>query len=316
MRGALVLATLLVGATGWGALEGEASLSGSLGFDTDFLYNGMSWDFTGGVTLSLGLEWAEVISRTEFSFAGFKSERLSFVFELDEASVVRNTLIFDPCFSQYELELHGDMFSGGSGDCCPGGFDWGLIFLYGNIADICQTPEYTIGFVFETGIQWRLDCCAIFEIRNFMSFGAMGLYNLVDGDPRTSVDLAPGVLFEEDMLVLSLSLPAFTGEAMLFFDSTGFQWVRFGGGMLLADVFVLEGRLTFVSPFVFSTGDLIMGLELGGFSMRSITTFDMLGFFSEEFRFELEAESIKGFLWINFNVLGVVDIFTGVEVRW
>ncbi len=314
MRGALVLAAVL--AIGWGALGGEASLSGSLGLDADFLFDGVAWDFTGGVTLSLGFAWAEVVSRTGFSFTGFESERLSFIFDFDRAFTVRNTLVFDPCFSQYELELHGYMFSGGSGDCCPGGFDWGLIFLYGNIADVCQTPEYTLGFILESGIQWRLDCCATFEMRNYMSFGATGIYSLVDGDPRTWVSLVAGTLFEEDLLMLSLTSPRFDGRTLIFFDSSGFQWVRFEAEMLLADVFVLGGRLTFVSPFVFSTGDLIMGLELGGFSMRSITTFDAFGFFSEELRFELAGENIKGFLWVYFDVLGVVDVFTGVEVSW
>ena len=311
MRGVLVL--LLATVIGFVALGEGEPLTGSLGLEADFLYDGLAWDVGTAVTLSLTFGGVGVRSRTEFSLAGFEAEKLDFIFSLEEVFHIRNTLRFDPCFSLYELEIGGSMFKDA---CCPGGFDWRLIFAYGNLEEPCQTPDYTIGFVFDTGLQWYLDeCCVYFEVRNFLSFGMAGLYALVDDDPWTWVYLVPGVLFEEDLLQISLVMPALSTEALLFFDATGFQWVRFQG-LLNLGPFTLGARAFFVAPFTFSSGDLIFGLDIDGFSFRSYSAFDLLGFLSEELRFELEGEGFKGFLWIYFDIFGVIDITTGIEVSW
>jgi len=311
-RGALVLFAALMACLV--ALGEGGSLSGSFGTDADFLYDGVAWNFSGGVTLSLTFANVGVRSRTEFSFAGFEAEKLDFLFTLEDVFLIRNGLAFDPCFSRYELELSGSMFQNG---CCAGGFDWRTIFVYANLASPCQTPDYTIGFVFGTGLTWYLDeCCTYFEIRNYLSFGVGGLYYLVDDDYLTWIYPVPGVFFEEDLLTVSLKAPAFLGETMVFFDVGGFQWARFTGRITLAEAFDLGGRVTFVSPFTFSTGDFIFGINLDGFSARSITTFDLVGFLSEELRFELESNGFKGFLWLYFDVFGVIDITTGLEVSW
>lgn len=311
-RGVLVLFIgFLLGAV---ALGEGGTLSGSFGADADFLYDGVSWGLSGGTTLSLSFAGVGVRSRTEFSLAGFEAERLDFLFTLEDVFFIRNGLVFAPCFSRYELELSGSMFQNG---CCPGGFDWRAIFAYGNLAEPCQTPDYTIGFVFGTGLTWYLDeCCTYFEIRNLLSFGVGGLYYLVDDDHRTWIYLVPGVFFEEDLLTIAIKAPIFLGETLLFFDTGGFQWVRFKGLLTLADIFTVGGQVTFVSPFVFSTGDVIFGVQFAGFSARSITTFDLLGFLSEELRFELGSEGFKGFLWLYFDVFGVIDVTTGLEVSW
>lgn len=311
-RGALVLfAVLFVGMV---ALGEGGSLSGSFGVDADFLYDGTSWDFTGGVTLSLSFAGVGVRSRTEFSLAGFEAEKLDLLFLLGDVFHIRNGLVFDPCFSRYELELAGSMFQDG---CCAGGVNWRTIFAYGNLAEPCQTPDYTIGFVFETGLTWYLDeCCTYFDITNFLSFGIGGLYYMVDDDFRTWIYLVPGVFFEEDLLLLSLKAPIFLADALFFFDVGGFQWVRFRGEVMLADIFVIGGRAMFISPFSFSNADFIFGLQFEGFSVRSITGFDLYGFLSEELKFEVESQGFKGFLWLYFDVFGVIDITTGLEASW
>jgi hypothetical protein len=311
MRGVLVL--LLASFVGIGALGEGGSLAGGLGLEADFFYDGVAWDIGSAVTLSLSFGEIGVQSRTDFSLTGFESEKLDFTFSLEHIFHIRNSLVFDPCFSLYELEIGGSIFED---ICCPGGFDWRMIFAYGNLEEPCQTPDYTIGFVFDTGLTWYLDeCCMYFELRNFLSFGMGGLYSLVDDYPWTWVYPVPGVFFEEDLVKVAFVTPVFSAESLVFFDVSGFQWVQFGG-LFTFEFFTLGGRAFFVAPFSFSTGDFILGLDIDGFSFRSYSTFDLLGFLAEEVRFEVEGDSLKGFLWIYFDIFGVIDVTTGLEVRW
>lgn len=311
-RGVLVLFIAFL--AGVVALGEGGSPSGSFGVDADFIYDGTTWDYSFGITLSLGFAGTGVRSRTVFSQAGLESERLDFLFTPEDTFRVRNGLTFDPCFSRYELELSGSMFQNG---CCPGGFDWGLIFAYGNLAEPCQTPDYTLGFVFETGIRWYLDdCCTYFAIRNYLGFGMGGLYNLVDDDPDTWVYLVPGTSFEEDLLSLSFTGPVFRGETLLFFDTGGFQWVQFRGELTLGGFFLLGGRVWFVSPFTFNQADFILGIQSGGFSARSITTFDPWGFLSEELRLALESGGLKWSVGFYFDAFGTMKVSVGLAVSW
>lgn len=314
MRGALILA-IAISTLGCLGVAAETGPSGGIDLEATFTYDGFTWDTLGAVTLRMGFGGSAVVSRTEFSLSGFQEERLTFDLGAD-AFLFQNVLVFDPCFSRYSLGFWGDFSSCDCGSCNLG-FDWGSLLVYGNLAEPCQTPEYTLGFLIKASMSWQFDpCCGRLRAENYLAFGLKDIYNLIDADPRTDITLTSGVSFEEDLLRFLYQASWISLEGFGVFDPTGFVWGRAGVEFLLAKAFLIGGRVWVVSPFTFSRADLVMGLEMEHLRVRSVTAFDAYGFYGEEFRLRVGVEAWSFWLKVNYNVLGLVEITTGLGVSW
>lgn len=292
---ALAVATL-GGAGAWS----QATTTGTLGFSVTFTPVPLS--LTSEVTLGLTFGQAELVSRTELSLAGLVAQHLAVGVGFDGMGLLTG-LRFDPCFSQYWFEVRGG--------CCP--LELGGLFLVENLAQVCQTPNYTIGIVLDLGVAWRPG----FFARSLTGFGVTNLYHLIDHDPATWLTAVPGVWFEEELLHLGYAGTCFWGDALVVLDPFGLAWFELGASYTYPDPEAeLGARVRFLGTFALDWAKFFLGVKVPPVSVRLVTTFDLSGFVGQEVWFEVFFSWVRIYSRTTFDFSGLLQATVGMEVKF
>ena len=168
------------------------------------------------LALTMDVGKGGVASRTIFSLSGLEAEHLWLWLNFQDVDVtIKTGLTFDPCFSRWTLAV--------SGGCYP--FFLGGWFFLGNLAQPCQTPNYTIGFILDFGA----GCEPGFLARSLTGFGVKDLEYLIDNDPWTEVTLVPGWYFEEELLHFAWSEVCWRLYTTWMFTYAGLGFGELGG---------------------------------------------------------------------------------------
>jgi|Deesub1362B_J571_1020462.scaffolds.fasta_scaffold04975_3 hypothetical protein len=303
MRKSFVVAILLLG-LGLGALAQEqCQFSGTLGLEVSFVpVPPANLDVFTTVDLGLSFCGVGVESRTVLSLTGLEAEHLQFFLELDGLAF-RTGLRFDPCFSKYWFEVRFG--------CCP--FELGGLFLVENLADTCQTPDYTVGIVLDMGLWFD----GGFFVRSLTGFGVIGLYYLIDEDPATELIAVPGWWFEEELLQVGFSTECLDIQTIVLFDTLGFAWAQFSASYYWSEPWIeLGSRVRLNSAFGFDWAELILGIRVDPLTLRSVTSFDFSGFLGQEIYVAVEFSGIRLYSRTVFDFTGLLLQLVGFEIQF
>jgi len=292
-----VVALCAVGvATAWA----QPAPAGWLGFSVTFTSS--PFQLTSQVNLGLTFGRAEVVSRTDLSLTGLVAQYLAVGVAFDGIRL-RTGMRFDPCFSQYWFEVRGG--------CCP--LELGGLFLVENLAQACQTPNYTIGIVLDLGVAWRPG----FFARSLTGFGVTNLYHLIDDDPVTWLTAVPGVWFEEELLHLGYVGACFRADTLVLFDPFGLAWFELGASYTYPDPEAeLGARVRFLGTFALDWAKLFLGVKVPPVGVRLVTTFDLSGFVAQEVWVEVFFSWVRIYSHTRFDFGGLLQATVGVEVRF
>lgn len=296
LLGVLVV-TLVWGATSWSQ---SPTFSGSLGIEVAFTPSSSSLDLASAVTLALAFDRVEVISRTELSLTGLEAEHLMMGVDLDGIGL-RSGMRFDPCFSKYWFEVRGG--------CCP--WELGGLFLVENLAEACQTPDYTVGLVLDLGVAWHPG----FFARSLTGFGVTGLDHLLDDDPTTDLTAVPGVWFEEELLHLGFTSACFRADSRVLLNPYGLAWSELGASYIYPDPEAeLGARIRLNGSFGLSWAKLFLGVRVPPVGIRLVTAFDLGGFVSQEVWVEVVFSWVRIHSRTQFDFGGLIQSTVGIEL--
>lgn len=287
---ALLLLTCGIGLTGL-AQEGS-ELSGALGVELTFTpVSPASLNVDTAITSSLSFAGASVESRTVISLDGLESEHMRCSVKLDDVTLATG-MRFDPCFSRYWFEVRGG--------CCP--FDLGALVLVENLAETCQTPNFTVGIVADLGLNFGSG----FFVRSITGFGVKDLYNLIDEYPQTDITAVSGWWFSEELINVGFASQCLRTESLFSFDELGFAWAQLHASYTWAEPAVqLGARLWIDSAFAFNRADLILQVTIDPVGLRSVTSFDSLGFLSQEIDISATLSGVKLYSRTSFDFTGL-----------
>lgn len=296
----LVAALLVVPAF---AQEQGCELSGTLGMEFTFTpVPPATLNVDTAITLSLAFAGAQVSSRTVISLNGLEAEHLTFGVDLDGVTLTTG-MRFDPCFSKYWFSVRGG--------CCP--FDLGALFLVENLAQPCQTPDYTVGIVLDIGLHFDSG----FFVRSLTGFGVEWLYYLIDDDPSTDLVAVPGWWFEEELIHLGFATDCLNTESIFLFDELGFSWAQFQAFYRWSEPAIeLGARVWLDSVFAFSRADLVLGVTIDPVELQSTTSFDFSGFLSQEIDISVSFSGIRLYSRTSFDFTGLVSEVVGFELSF
>lgn len=285
------------------------TFSGSIGMDFTFSF-GTPPAMQSALTLAMDAGRGGVQSRTVFSLSGLEAEYLWLWLKFPEVGVTLKTgLTFDPCFSRWTLNV--------SGGCCP--FFLGGWFFLGNLAQACQTPNYTVGLVLDFGVGGEPG----FLARTLIGFGVRDIENLIDDNPWTDVKLVSGWYFEEFLLHVAWSsacwrlyttwsLTSYTSPTALKFGEMGLSY-RF-----LDPLVELGAALRLNSSFSLEWAKLWLGVTIAPVSVYSATGFDFTNVLWQEIglRIQFAQVLIYSVTRINFVSSPPLAVLVGFELRF
>ncbi len=304
----LILAVLLAG--GGLAAGGPDGFSGSFGMEFSFIPTPpASLDVNTTVSLELGFGKGSVTSRTELSLSGLEAEYIELGIDYDDASLATG-MRFDPCFSRYWFQVEGG--------CCP--FDFGGFFLVENLADVCQTPDFTVGAILELGLEFPK---VGFHMHSYTGFGLQGLYYFIDDDPTTDVIAVAGWAFEEELLDLGFSGDCFQIGSVLLFDQLGFSWVKFSTSYRWYDPqselgpSLKLGLDAWLGPTL-SSGmfDFTLAVGVKEVELESVTSFDWNGFLSQELSVSVTISGLELHSRTVFDFSGLTSETVGFSISF
>ncbi len=304
MRKAFVFAIAVAGLSLLGvAQEADCTFSGVLGMEFAFIPTPpATLEVETTITLGLSFAGASVESRTVLSLEGLEAEHIQFGVELGGVTLT-TAMRFDPCFSKYWFEVRGG--------CCP--FDLGALFLVENLAPPCQTPDFTVGIVLDLGLSFDSG----FFVRSLTGFGVEALYHLIDEDPATDLLAVPGWWFEEELLHLGFATDCLRTESIFAFDELGFSWAQFYASYTWQEpVIEIGARVWLSSAFAFDRADFILGFSIDPVSLRSVTSFDWMGFLSQEIDISIEFSGIRLYSRTLFDFTGLISVTIGFELSF
>ena len=304
MRKAFVFAIVVAGLSLLGIpQEADCTFSGVLGMEFAFIPTPpATLEVETTITLGLSFAGASVESRTVLSLDGLEAKHFKMGVELDGATLTTG-MRFDPCFSKYWFEVRGG--------CCP--FDLGTLFLVENLAPPCQTPSYTVGIVLDLGLAFDSG----FFVQSLTGFGVEGLYHLIDDDPATDLTAVAGWWFEEGLLHLGFATDCLRTESIFVFDELGFSWAQFYASYTWQEPIIEIGaRVWLSSMFAFDRSDFILGFSIDPVSLRSITSFDWMGFSSQEIDISIEFSGIRLYSRTLFDFTGLISVTIGFELSF
>jgi len=269
MNRALALLFLACGIGVMGLAQEGCELSGALGVELTFTpVPPASLSVDTAITSSLSFAGASVESRTVISLDGLESEHMRFAIDLDGVTLATG-MRFDPCFSRYWFEVRGG--------CCP--FDLGALLLVENLAEACQTPDFTVGIVLDLGLAFDPG----FFVRSNVGFASQCL--------RT--------------------------ESLFSFDELGFAWAQLHASYMWAEPAAqLGARLWIDSTFAFSQADLILRVTIDPVELRSVTSLDSLGFLSQEIDISISFSGVKLYSRTSFDFTGLLSEVIGFELSF
>lgn len=256
------------------------------------------------LTLAMDMGRGGVESRTALSLAGLEGEQLWFWLKFPDVGVTLKTgLTFDPCFSRWTLSVHGG--------CCP--FFLGAWFYLGNLAPICQNPNYTIGLVLDFGVGGEPG----FLARSLLGFGVTNIYALSDDDPWTDVTLVPGWYFEEALLHLAWSADCWRLYTTWMFTYLGLGFGELGLTYRFSQPLVEIGAMLRVNSTL--NLDLVkLGLRvtIDPVSVYSATAFNFTGFLWQEVGLRVQFSQVLIYSATRFDLLGLQWVRLGFELRF
>lgn len=297
--GGLILAVML----GTAAVGQGTTLAGVFGIELTFTpVPPATLEVDTAIVLSLSFAGAEVTSRTQLSLDGLVAEHITMGVNLD-GIVLRTGMRFDPCFSLYWFEVRGG--------CCP--FDLGALFLVENLAGACQTPDYTIGVVLDLGMRTDLGLA----VRSLTGFGVRDLYHLIDDDPTTDIAAVPGWWFEEELVSLSFTTSCFRADSVLLFDPVGFAWGQFVAAYRFPSPEVEMGAgVRLDAGLALDWAELFLGLAIDPVTLRSATTFDLLGFVAQEVEVSVAFSGVRLYSRTRFDFTGLLQEVIGFTLTF
>ncbi|MCS7240004.1 MAG: hypothetical protein NZ651_02000 [Candidatus Bipolaricaulota bacterium] len=279
----------------------EISFSGAVGMD--FLFTpASSFSMQSALTLTMDVGKGGVKSQTILSLTGLEAEHLWLWLNF-QGVTLKSGLTFDPCFSRWTLSA--------SGGCCA--FFLGGTFLLGNLAHICQTPDYTIGLILEFGVGGEPG----FLARSLTGFGVSGLYALIDGDPWTDVTLVPGWFFEEELLHFVWSTQCLRVYTTWMFAYTGLGFGELGVNYRFTQPIVdLGAALRFNSTLSLAWAKLYLGVSVDPVSVYSATAFNFSGLLWEEIGIKIQFSQVLIYSTTRFDLSGLDWIAVGFELKF
>ena len=303
MNRALALLLLACGIGVIGLAQDGGELSGALGVELTFTpVPPASLSVDTAITSSLSFAGASVESRTVISLDGLESEHMKFSIDLDGVTLATG-MRFDPCFSRYWFEVRGG--------CCP--FDLGAMLLVENLAEACQTPDFTVGIVLDLGLAFDPG----FFVRSITGFGVEDLYHLVDEYPQTEVTAVSGWWFREELINVGFASQCLRTESLFSFDELGFAWAQLLASYMWAEPAAqLGARLWIDSTFAFSQADLILRVTIDPMELRSVTSLDSLGFLSQEIDISISFSGVKLYSRTSFDFTGLLSEVIGFELSF
>ncbi|MGB9758053.1 MAG: hypothetical protein ACP5LJ_02690 [Candidatus Bipolaricaulaceae bacterium] len=279
----------------------EPSFSGTIGMDFLFAPAG-PLSMRAGLTLTMDMGKGGVKSQTILSLTGLEAEHLWFWLNFQGVNL-RSSLVFDPCFSRWSLSV--------SGGCCP--FFLGGWFFLGNLALACQTPNYTIGLIFECGAGGEPG----FLAQSLTGFGIQGLEYLIDDDPWTDVVLVPGWYFEEELLRFVWSAECWRLYTTWMFTYAGLGFGELGVSYRFSPPTVdLGASLRLNSAFSLDWAKLQLGVTVDPVSVYSATAFDFFGLKWEEIGLKIQFSQVLIYSSTRFDLSGLVWIKVGFELKF
>lgn len=299
---------LVAGALALPLVAQEPELGGSLGMDLRFTSGP---NIQAGLNLGLGCGPGRVESRTILSLSspGLEEENLWFRLRFDPVDLGLG-LIFDPCFSQLSLEIRGGWCPCGCCPCSCWPLSFGAIFLLGNLASACQTPNYTMGLVLDVAFGGTPG----FLVRSLTGFGVKDLYFLIDDDPWTVFTPAQNWYFEE-LLHLAWATECLSTYSTWLFTYSGLDWGEFGLSYQFAAPKVELGAAVRLFPVSWnnSWAKFSLGASVDPVTVRSATTFDFYGFLRQEIGVEIRFSPALIYFSTAFDLNGISEILIGLK---
>ena len=279
----------------------ELTLSGSLGMDFLFQFQPPPVDVNAALSLKIDAGKGGVESRTIFSLFGLEAEKLWMWWNF-HGLTLKSGLTFDPCFSQWTMEVRG---------CCP--FSWGGMFLLGNLNPPCQTPSFSVGFVLDLGFGGTPG----FLARGLIGFGVQDLEHLIDNDPWTEVTLVHGWYFEEVLLHFAFATDCLHLYTTWMFNDAGLGFGELGASYRFCCPAVdLGAALRFKSTFALDWAKLLLGVTVEPVSIYSTTAFDFTGFLWQEIGIKVQFSQVLLYSATRFTLLGLEWVKVGFELRF
>jgi len=156
--------------------------------------------------------------------------------------------------------------------------------------------EVDLGLTFEPG----------FFVRSITGFGVKDLYNLIDEYPQTDVTAVSGWWFSEELINVGFASECLRTESLFSFDELGFAWAQLHASYTWVEPAVqLGARLWIDSAFAFSRADLILRVTIDPVELRSVTSFDSLGFLSQEIDISTTLSGVKLYSRTSFDFTGL-----------
>lgn len=277
--------------------------SGSVGMDFRFAPD---TPFTMDTALTLRMDMGKggMESRTILSLSGLEAEHLWLWLKFPTVGVTLKTgLTFDPCFSRWAL--------GVSGGCCP--FFLGGWFYLGNLAPVCQTPNYTIGLALDFGIGGEPG----FLARSLLGFGVTELYSFIDDDPWTDVILVPGWYFEEALFHIVWSSPCWRLHTTWRFTYAGLGFGELGVRYRFPEPIVELGAvLRLNSGLALDWAALRLAVTIDPVSVYSTTAFSFIGFLWQEVGLRIQFSQVLLYSATRFDLGGLSWVRLGFELRF
>lgn len=283
------------------SLAQEVSVSGAVGMD--FLFTpASSFSMESSLTLTLDMGKGGVKSHTILSLTGLEAEHLWLWLNF-QGVTLKSGLTFDPCFSRWTLSV--------SGGCCT--FFLGGTFLLGNLAPVCQTPDYTVGLILELGVGGEPG----FLARSLTGFGVRNLYHLIDADPWTEVTLVPGWYFEEELLHFAWSGECWRLHTTWMFNYAGLGFGELGISYRFPQPLVeLGATLHLGSSLSLDWVKLHLGVTVDPVSVYSATAFNFTGLLWEEIGIKVQFSQVLIYSATRFDLSGLMWIKIGFELRF
>ena len=292
---------LLFAVSSWAA---ELSFSGSLGMDFRFQ---PPLTIQTSLNMRVDVGKAGMESRTILSLSGLEAEKLWLWLNFDGITL-RSGLTFDPCFSLWTLEGRGCCCGP---CCCP--FFFGGMFLLGNLAPACQTPNYTVGFILDLGFGGTPG----FLARSLTGFGVTNLYALIDGDPWTEVVLVPGWWFEEELLHFAYVAPPLSAYTTWLFTWAGLSFGELGVSYTFGPPEVEIGAgFRLDASLALAWAKLWLSVTIDPVTVRSTTAFDFFGFLWQEIALEIRFSRVFLYSRTLFDLSGLQELRVGFELAF
>lgn len=279
------------------------SLSGQVGMDFLFAPN-TPLTVSTALTLAMHMDTGGVESRTVLSLLGLEKEQLWFWLRFPQVGVtLRTGLTFDPCFSRWTLNV--------SGGCCP--FFLGGWFFLENLAPFCQTPNYTIGLVLDSGLGGEPGLL----LRGLLGFGVTDVFALIDDDHWTDVVLVPGWFFEEALFHFAWSWDCWRLYNTWMFTYMGLGFSELGVSYRFFQPLVeLGASLRLNSSFLLDWAKLQLSVTVDPVSVYSATAFNFNSFLWQEIGLRIKFSQVLIYSATRLTLSNLAWIKVGFELRF